>query len=326
MVVKTELEPAIDALFHPDSYGYRPFKSAHAAVERARHRCWQFDWVVDLDIKGFFDNIPHELMMRAVRKHIGEKWAVLYIDRWLKAAAQDEQGNLTPRKKGTPQGGVISPLLANLFLHYAFDHWMAKHHPANPFERYADDAIVHCRTKQEAEQICSAIRERLAECGLELNLQKTKLVYCKDANRSGDHEHEKFCFLGFEFRPRRARNRRGEYFVSFLPGISPKAIADIRKEMRNWKLPRRSEKSLLDLSRMFGPKVRGWIEYYGRFYRSKLGRLFQSLDAALVWWACRKYKKLRGHQIRAARWLGTMRHRAPDLWPHWKLGVKAMNP
>lgn len=322
MVVKMQLEPVIEPLFHEDSYGYRPFKSAHQAVGRTRERCWKRDWVLDLDIKGFFDNIPHDLMMKAVRKHAREKWVVLYIERWLKAPAQDEQGHQTNRVKGTPQGGVISPLLANLFLHYAFDLWMARQHPAKPFARYADDAIVHCRTREAAERLRDAITARLAGCGLELNLQKTKIVYCKDANRSASHEHEKFTFLGYEFRPRWARNHRGEYFVSFLPAISDKAAKKIREEMRGWKLQRRSEKSLDDLARMFGPKVRGWMQYYGNYYRSRLYRVFDPLNAALVRWACRKYKKLRGHRTRASEWLRRISERNPQLWPHWGIGAK----
>ena len=191
MVVKMQLEPDLEPLFHEDSFGYRPFRSAHDALGKARKRCWDNDWVIDLDIKGFFYNIPHDLLLKAVRKHARERWVVLYIERWLKAPAQDEEGHQSERSKGTPQGGVISPLLANLFLHYGFDHWMAKHHPQTPFERYADDAIIHCRTRAQAEQLLEALRERLAVCGLELNLKKTRIVYCKDANRPRNHEHEK---------------------------------------------------------------------------------------------------------------------------------------
>lgn len=321
MVVKMQLEPQLEPLFHEDSYGYRPFKSAHQAIGRARERCWKHDWVLDLDIKGFFDNIPHDLMMKAVRKHTSEKWIELYIERWLKAPAQDEQGNLTNRDKGTPQGGVISPLLANLFLHYAFDHWMTRQHSTVPFARYADDAIVHCQSRALAERLRSAISERLAQCGLELNLQKTKIVYCRDANRRGTHEHEKFVFLGYEFRARWARNLRGQLFVSFLPAISDKAVTKIREVMRGWTLQRRSEKSLEDLSRMFGPKIRGWVEYYGRYCRSRLYHVFRPLDAALVRWACRKYRKLRGHRTRASQWLRRISKRSPQLWPHWSLGA-----
>ena len=322
MVVKMHLEPKVEPLFHPDSYGYRLFKSAHDAVGQARKRCWKYDWVLDLDIKGFFDNIPHDLLMRAVRKHAKEKWVVLYVERWLKAPAQNEHGQLIARDKGTPQGGVASPLLANLFLHYGFDAWMARKYPSSPFERYADDAIVHCRTKKEAEGLREAIIQRMAECGLELNLQKTKIVYCKDADRRGTHEHEKFTFLGYEFRPRRAKNHRGKYFVSFLPAISDKAAKAIRQEIRGWKLHLRSDKSLEDLARMFNPILRGWMQYYGKYYRSMLHPVFRPLNRRLVRWACRKYKKLRCHQRRATHWLRRISIRSPHLWAHWQIGVK----
>jgi RNA-directed DNA polymerase len=324
MVVKRYLEPKLEPLFHTDSYGYRPFKSAHDAVGQARRRCWRFDWVIDLDIKGFFDNISHELMMRAVRKHAREKWVVLYIERWLKAPAQDERGHLTPRDKGTPQGGVISPLLANLFLHYAFDQWMARQHPDLPFERYADDAIVHCRTREEAERVREEITWRLAECELELNAQKTKIVYCKDDDRRGSHEHEKFTFLGYEFRPRRAKNYRGKFFISFLPAVSDKAAKKIRDEVRGWKLHLRSDKTLSDLARMFNPMIRGWVQYYGKYYRSMLYPVLRPLDRILVRWACRKYKKLRGHHRRAAQWLRRIAQRDRKLWVHWEIGVREM--
>lgn len=324
MVVKRYLEPKLEPLFHADSYGYRPFKSAHDAVGQARQRCWRFDWVIDLDIKGFFDNISHELMMRAVRKHAREKWVVLYIERWLKAPAQDEHGHLTPRNKGTPQGGVISPLLANLFLHYAFDQWMARQHPDLPFERYADDAIVHCRTREEAERLREEITRRLAECELELNAQKTKIVYCKDDDRRGNHEHEKFTFLGYEFRPRRAKNYRGKFFISFLPAVSDKAAKKIREEVRGWKLHLRSDKTLNDLARMFNPMIRGWVQYYGKYYRSMLYPVLRPLDRILVRWACRKYKKLRGHHRRAAQWLRRIAQRDGKLWAHWQIGVRGM--
>lgn len=322
MVAKMHLEPELEPVFHADSYGYRPAKSAHDALRQARQRCWKYDWVVDLDIKGFFDNIPHELLLKAVRKHAKQKWVVLYIERWLKAPVQEAGGELVAREKGTPQGGVISPLLANLFLHYALDLWLVREHPGNPFERYADDGIVHCRSLEEAERLRAAIGERLAECGLELNAEKTKVVYCKDSDRKGTHGHEKFTFLGYEFRPRRAKNYRGKYFVSFLPAVSDRAGKAIREEMRGWRIPLRSDKSLEDLSRMFNAVIRGWIEYYGRYYRSMLHPIFRHLDRLLVRWACRKYKRLRRHRRRAAQWLARISRREPRLWAHWRIGVR----
>ena len=223
-VVKSRLEPQVDSLFHPDSYGYRPGKSALDAVGQARQRCWRYDWILDLDIKGFFDNIPQDLLIRAVKKHAKEQWMVLYIERWLKAPVQEEDGQLVPREKGTPQGGVISPLLANLFLHYAFDRWMAKQYRQLPFERFADDAIVHCRTEVEAQDVRAAIAARLRECGLELHPEKTKIVYCKDDDRRRTYPNEKFDFLGYTFRPRRSKNRKGKYFINFSPAVSDKAV------------------------------------------------------------------------------------------------------
>lgn len=323
MVVKMQLEPEVEPLFHPDSYGYRPSKSAHDALGQARKRCWRNDWVLDLDIKGFFDNIPRDLMLKAVRKHAKEPWVVLYIERWLKAPLQDEEGNLTPREKGTPQGGIVSPLLANLFLHYAFDAWMTREHGGVSFERYADDAIVHCRTLKQAQSIKADIAKRLAECGLELNEKKTKIVYCKDDDRRGTHEHEKFNFLGYEFRPRRAKNFRGKFFVSFLPAVSPDAMKSMRGEIREWKMHLRSDKSIDDLARMFNPIIRGWVQYYGKFYRSQLHRVFRPVDRILARWAGRKYRKMRGHKRRASQWIIRFSQREPDMWAHWSIGCRA---
>ena len=320
MVVKMQLEPKLEPLFHPDSYGYRPGKSAHQAVGKARQRCWHRDWVLDLDIKGFFDNIPHDLLFKAVRKHARDPWVVLYIERWLSAPSQDKEGTLTPREKGTPQGGVISPLLANLFLHYAFDDWLRRNQPHVPFERYADDAIVHCRSQAQAEYLRWALERRLAECGLELHPQKTKVVYCKDDDRVRGAGNEKFDFLGYRFQARRSKNRYGKFFVNFLPAISDKAAKAIRDELRSWKLHLRSDKSLDDLSRIFNPTVRGWVQYYGRYYRSMLYPVFRQLDRSLVRWACRKYKKLRRRHRRATHWLRRISRRNPGLFAHWQLG------
>lgn len=316
-VVKARLEPELDSKFHPDSYGYRPRKSALDAVEQARRRCWRNDWVLDLDIKAFFDNLNHELLMRAVRKHASQQWMALYIKRWLTAPVEGEGGKLVGRQKGTPQGGVISPLLANLFLHYALDRWLSEHHPRVLFERYADDVIVHCRTERQAKEMWRAIAERLRACGLELHPEKTQIVYCKDELRQGRHAHEKFDFLGYEYRPRRSRTRTGRFFTNFSPAVSPKSAKAMREKVRNWRLRNRSDQSINQLSRLFNPVVRGWFQYYGRFFASKLYSIARQLDQELVHWARQKYKKLRGHVRRARHWLVALARQQPELFAHW---------
>lgn len=274
--------------------------------------------VCDLDIKGFFDNLNHDLMMRAVRKHVKEKWMVLYIERWLKAPAQDESVHLTMRECGTPQGGVISPLLANLFLHYAFDQWMLRKWKHLPFERYADDLIIHCRSEREANLVRVGVEKRLRECGLELHPEKTKLVYCKDSNRQEDHPHEQFDFLGFTFRPLKATTPRGGLFSSFSPAISQHAKEKIRDEIRRWKLHLRTGQSISELATLINPKLRGWFNYYGRFNPSALRPIERHVGQSLVRWACRKYKTLRRHRTRAWTWLLDVIDRQPDLLALWE--------
>lgn len=324
-VVKMVLEPEVEQVFHPDSYGYRPGKSALDAVGVTRQRCWKFDWVVDLDIKAFFDSLDHSLVERAVAHHTDVPWVRLYISRWLRAPVQVPDGTLEPRTKGTPQGGVISPLLANLFLHYAFDIWMARHFPACPFERYADDVVIHCRSKVEAQAVVEAIRGRFEQCHLELHPTKTRIVYCKSDGRPGDHEHVTFDFLGYTFRPRRAKDRRGVYFCGFLPAISNKAAKAIRKQIRDWRMPStRCTQRLEDLARLVDPAVRGWMNYYGRFYRSACVQVLRHLNEALAAWVRRKYTRFR-HRKRASRhWLGQVARRDRNLFAHWRLGVLPM--
>jgi RNA-directed DNA polymerase len=321
-VVKARLEPEVEPLFHADSYGYRPGKSALDAVGQARRRCWRYDWVLDLDIKSFFDTLSQDLLLRAVKKHAPEQWIVLYIERWLKAPMQEEDGRLVPREKGTPQGGVASPLLANLFLHYALDRWLAAHYPQVPFERYADDVIVHCRTEKEAQEMRKAIAARLQSCGLELHPEKTKVVYCKDDSRKKTYPNEKFDFLGYTFRPRSSANRQGRFFINFSPAVSNQAAKAIRDKFRSWKLPQRSDKAIEDLSRMFNPIIRGWIQYYGRYYRSALYPTMRELDRDLALWAKQKYKKLRRHLRRATHWIARISRSAPELFAHWQMGAR----
>lgn len=321
-VAKMYLEPKVEPYFHPDSYAYRRGKSAIEAVGVARQRCWSYDWVLDLDIKGFYDNLDHGLVMRAVRKHTDCKWLLLYIERWLKAPVQMKDGTLVSREKGTPQGGVISPVLANLFLHYGFDEWMRRNCPNVPFERYADDAIVHCKSERQAWWVKGVVERRLAQCKLELHPEKTQIVYCKDDDRRGKYPNEKFDFLGFTFRARRSKNRRGKHFINFSPAVSNKAAKRMRQEMRKWRIQLRSDKSLEDLSRMFNPTIRGWINYYGSFYKSALYPVFRLLDRRLSRWAARKYKRLRRHQRRAMHWLMRIARKEPRLFAHWQLGSR----
>ncbi len=321
-VVKNHLEPELDPIFHQDSYGFRPGRSAIDAVGVARQRCWRNGWVVDLDIKAFFDNIDHGLLMRAVRKHTDCRWVLLYIERWLKAPVQLPDGTLESRDKGTPQGGVISPLLANLYLHYAFDNWMERNYPTIPFERYADDVICHCKSEAQASWMREEIGKRMAECGLELHPEKTKIVYCKEGSRKGNYPNEKFDFLGFTFRPRVAKDRYGRFFVGFLPAASDKALKAMRQTMRGWWLHRKTTNTLEDLARIYNPIVRGWINYYGSFYRSALVPTFLHLDWRLAKWANRKYKRLKRRQKKARRWLRKIRSRQPNLFAHWELLFK----
>jgi RNA-directed DNA polymerase len=316
-VVKAYLEPELEKYFHPDSYGYRPGKSALQAVGVARERCWRYAWALDLDIRAFFDSIPHELLLRAVRKHTDCPWALLYIERWLKAPVQLEDGALEPREKGTPQGSVISPLLCNLFLTYTFDRWMAEHYPSIPFERFADDILCHCHSEEQAKALKDALERRFTACGLELHPTKTKIVYCKDDDRRGTYPHEKFDYLGYTFRARRSKNRWGKYFVNFSPGVSNVATKAIREEIRNWQLRCRVDKWIDDLARMFNPIIRGWITYYGRFYKSALYPTLRYLDLRLTQWAMAKYKRLKRHRRRATHWISRVSLRDPTLFAHW---------
>lgn len=318
-VVKGYLEPALEAHFHPDSYGYRPRKSALDAVGVARERCWRSDWVLDLDIQAYFDTRLHELLLRAVKKHTDCSWVLLYIERWLKAPVQLDDGALVPREKGTPQGSVISPLLANLFLHYTFDRWMAKYHPNIKFERYADDILCHCVSEAQAQWLRRVLERRFAECGLKLHPQKTKIVYCKDEDRRGHYPNEQFDYLGYTFRARRSKNRWGSYFVNFSPAISNAAAKDIRQTIRDWQLGCRVDKRIDDLARMFNPMIRGWITYYGRYYKSALYPTLRYLDQRLARWARAKYKRLKRHRRRSEHWLRRVARRDRRLFAHWPL-------
>jgi RNA-directed DNA polymerase len=323
MVVKQLIEPDMEAIFLSDSYGYRPGKSALDAVGVTRERCWKYDWVLEFDIKGLFDNIDHGLLLKAVRKHVTCDWALLYIERWL-TAPMERDGVRTERTRGTPQGGVISPILANLFLHYTFDVWMKRMYPDLPWCRYADDGLVHCRSEKEAATLKAALQARLAECHLELHPTKTKIVYCKDVKRKANYPNVTFDFLGYCFRPRLVKNTwNHKLFWGFNPAISPSALKNIRSTIKGLKLRRQLQLSLADIAQRLNPLLRGWIEYYGRYTPSALQPMYRHVDLTLLGWVRRKFKRLATHKTQAYGFLATLARENVDLFVHWHLCQKA---
>jgi len=322
MVVKINMEPEWEPHFHEDSYGYRPGKSAIQAVGVTRKRCWRYNWLLEFDIKGAFDNIDHELLMKAVKTYTTERWVLLYLQRWLEAPFQQKDGSIIRRERGTPQGGVISPLLCNIFLHFVYDKWMDRNFPNNPICRYADDGIVHCNSEREATLLKQALTERFKACKLELHPEKTKIVYCKDDDRKENYVNEKFDFLSYTFRPRRAKNKFGKHFISFLPAVSDKSSLALRRKTKSWKIHLRSDKTIEDISRMFNPVLAGWINYFKHYYKSEMYKSLRHFDSELVLWAKRKYKKLKRHHRRARYWLGRIAEKEPYLFAHWKMGLR----
>jgi RNA-directed DNA polymerase len=321
MVVKLIFEPCVEPCFLPDSYGYRPNKSALDAVGITRQRCWKYDWVLEFDIKGLYDNLDHELLMKAVRKHTSNKWVILYIERWLKTPMQLPDGSLQEKTKGVMQGSVTGPILSNLFLHYVFDIWMTKNHPETPWCRYADDGLVHCKTELQTQQLLAELKVRFEECGLELHPDKTKIVYCKDGNRNREYPNIAFDFLGYSFRRRTVKNNKNNtLFLSFTAAVSKASVKSMREKTRNHEFYRRTDLSLNDIAKKFNPVLRGWIEYYGRYNRSALYPVLRHFNKTLVTWARRKYKKLKG-KTRASILLGNIAKREPHLFVHWKIGM-----
>jgi len=323
MVVKLKFEPEVEPHFLPDSYGYRPKKSALNAIGVTRQRCWRYDWVLEFDIKGLFDNIPHVLLMKAVHKHTKCQWVILYIERWLTAPMQMPNGEEVAREIGTPQGGVVSPILSNLFLHYVFDKWMQRNHSGKLWCRYADDGLVHCKTEQEAKQLLAVLNTRFAECGLELHPEKTKIVYCKDGSRKGTYTNTRFDFLGYTFGAQKCRNRkRNSVFINFTPVASKAAMKSMRQKTRKWNWRNRTELSLNEIARMYNPVLQGWLNYYGRYYRSALYPIWRHFNNTLIAWAMRKYKSLKDHKTRAAKFMQEIAEREPTLFVHWRVGMK----
>lgn len=320
--VKMKLEPLLEPVFDRNSFGYRPGRSALDAVALVRRRCWEFDWVVEFDIKGLFDNIDHSLLLRALERHCNTSWIIMYTKRWLAAPLLGEDGSLVPRGRGIPQGGVISPLLANLFLHYVLDAWMRRDLRSVRFCRYADDAVVHCKSETQARLVLRKLDKRLRECGLELHPEKTRIVYCADVNRQHSYPVVQFTFLGYTFRPRKAVDKFGRVYVNFSPAVSREALKAMRQRVRSWHLQLKCDKDLGDLSNMFNPVLRGWLNYYGRFYPSAMKPLWRSVNDYLVRWQRRKYKHLANGVIRAARALGRLAEASPNAFVHWQLGFR----
>jgi len=322
MVVKDYLEPRFEKIFSPHSYGYRPGKNAHQALSAVRENVRMLDWVIDLDIKGFFDNIDHGKLMLAVKRHVPEKWCLMYIERWLQMPVLTKSGELTQKQgKGTPQGGVLSPLLANLFLHYAMDKWLEQTHSAVRYERYADDAILHCKSKVQADYVVRNLNKRMKQCGLELHPEKTKLVYCRDHRRQGDHPMVKFDFLGYSFQPRTAKSKRdGALYLGYDCAISISSKKRIAEKMRELGIEHLTHKSIVGVAQFLEPYIRGWINYYGKFRLWEMNPVFQWLRRRLVMWARKRYKRYKTSINRAYAWLKRVKEQYPTLFYHWRVG------
>ena len=321
-IVTLAFEPMVEPHFLPDSYGYRPNKSALDAIGITRQRCWEYDWVLEFDIVGLFDHLPRDLLLKAIHKHTECGWILLYIERWLAAPTQLPNGEFITRTSGTSQGGVVSPILSNLFMHYAFDKWMQLHHPLKPWSRYADDGLLHCKTEQEAKGMLEALKQRFAECGLKLHPEKTRIIYCKDSNRKRKYRNTSFDFLGYTFRPRGTKNKNtGKLFLSFIPAVSNSAKKSMREKSKEHKWHLRSDLSLEDIATRYNAVLQGWINYYGRYCLAELKSVGEHFNAILVKWAMRKYKKLKTSYTRAAQYIEKSARYRPKLFAHWAIGI-----
>ena len=322
-VVKDYLEPGLESVFHPSSFGYRPGRSAYDALQQCHANCIRHAWVVDVDIKGFFDNLDHSIMMQLLEQHTNEKWVWMYVERWLKAGVEQADGSISARTKGTPQGGVISPLLANIYLHHGFDQWMTEVNANNPFERYADDIVIHCSSKQEAETLLDNLRIRMQSIGLELHPEKTKIVYCKNYQRKEEHDNNSFTFLSYSFQPRNMKDRfgRNSRLLVFNGSISQKAKAHIRSRIKEVLPTRWSNQSLEWFAARLNPKIRGWVNYYAKFNRHEALEVFYYLNELIRKWIKNTYK-LKGKSWAFEKYR-KIQSANPALFYHWQLGIKA---
>ncbi|MFM9027942.1 MAG: reverse transcriptase domain-containing protein [Bacteroidota bacterium] len=304
---KKQLEP----LFHESSFGYRPGRSAHDAVAQSHRNCFNHDFAIDLHIQSYFDTIDHDLMMKALSHFCKDKWVLMYVSRWLRADIMKE-GNRTARRRGTPQGGVISPLLSNLFLHVVFDGWMRKHHPEKPFERYADDIIVHCKTERQAQFMLARIRERLSACGLRVHPAKTRIVNLR--GRSEQRYPRKYDFLGFTLRPV-MREIKGRWLL--MPGtfVSSASKTSIRKKFMEMEIHKR-RKPIAELARELNPVIEGIIQYFHKFWNAGMRPVWNQLNHRLLKWV--KWEKGL-FKYASLRWLRARYIEQPNLFAHWRL-------
>jgi RNA-directed DNA polymerase len=321
-VVKAYLEPSMEKVFHYSSFGYRPGKSAHDALQQCQNNCMKHGWVIDVDIKGFFDNIDHQKLMDMVKLHTNERWVWRYLERWLKAGIEQEDGSIVARTKGTPQGGVISPLLANIYLHYCFDEWMKKMHFYNPFERYADDIVIHCNSREIAESILAGLKKRLSDFGLELHPMKTKLVYCKNYFRNEVFENNSFDFLSYSFHPRTIRDvySNKKCFLIFNAAICQKAKTAIRSKIKEILQVRWNVATLEWFANKLNPKIRGWVNYYSKFNKREVLGVFHYLNGLICQWIRHTHKLLGIRKI--LKKLRGIQAENPSLFYHWTLGIK----
>jgi RNA-directed DNA polymerase len=316
-VVAARIEAVVEPKFHPDSYGYRPRRGALDAVGKCRERCWKYDWVIDLDVQRFFDTVPWDRIVAAVEANTALPWVILYVKRWLAAPIQMPDGTLAARDRGTPQGSAVSPVLANLFMHYAFDLWLAREFPGCPFERYADDAVVHCRSKAQAEAVLDALRKRMEQVGVRLHPEKTRIVYCKDGKRRGSHEHTEFTFLGFAFRARAVRARNGNVFTGFGPAASKDAIKKMSGQVKSWRLHTLTGHGIGEIAKSVNPVIRGWMQYYGVFYKTEMYPLLRRINSYLVRWMRKKYRRLRPFKKAHEAWKRAT-SQYPRCFAHWR--------
>jgi group II intron reverse transcriptase/maturase len=319
-VIKEYLEPRLEKEFHESSFGYRPLKSAHQALTCVRENVRKYAWVIDLDITAFFDNVDHEKLVKALDRHAEERWVKMYVKRWLEAPIAKANGVMQEKQGiGTPQGGVISPLLANLYLHYTFDKWMEIHFPDIPFVRYADDIVIHCTSEKQSLFVLYKIKERLSQCNLSIHPDKTNVVYCKDYRRNLTGKKVKFDFLGFSFRPESKPSKHGGMFLGYDCEISKKSYSKIVDELKRLRFHVWAE-SWQHIADVLNSKIRGWVQYYDKFRYRTLTKVFHRLHLRLMKWIMNRFKRFKTSRKRALNYLKFIHRKYSYLFYHWSIG------